>query len=61
MKRTAKLSPLATSTTELIDLVPLPHGRTHCPEESVSVQEEPTPLAGSYPAEFAKNWNRVIE
>ena len=45
--RTAKLAPLATKTTELTALVPLPQGKTHFPEASVSRHDEPGPRTGS--------------
>ena len=43
------------------DFVPPAHGRTHWPEESVALHDEPGPLAGSYPAANARDWKRVIE
>ena len=58
---TAKLTPFATSTIELMDFVPLPQGSTHCPDAFASVHDEPTPLTGSKPAEVAKDWKSVIE
>ena len=56
--RTAKLRPLATSTMELTDLVPLPHGRTHC---SDVVHVYPGPCAAFHPAEVARFWKSVME
>ena len=56
--RTAKLRPLATSTMELTDLVPLPQGRTHCSEV---VHVDPRPCAGFHPAEVARFWKSVKE
>lgn len=61
MVRTAKLTPLATRTMELTDLVPPDQGRTHCPEASGAEQDDPGPLTGSYPAAFASDWNNVME
>ena len=58
---TAKLTPVATRTTELTALVPCPQGRTHCPDASSARHEDPGPLTGSYPAIVASDWNRVIE
>ena len=47
---TAKLTPVATRTTELTLLVPPPQGTTHCPEESSAEQSDSGPATGSYPA-----------
>ena len=44
---TAKLAPLATKTTELTALVPLPQGKTHLPEALASRHDEPGPRTGS--------------
>jgi len=42
------------------DFVPEPHGRTQLPEPLES-QGLPGPLDGSNPAEYARDWKRVIE
>lgn len=57
----AKLTPLATSTTELTLLVPLPHGRRHPLEGVPELQGFPGPREASYPADVAKDWNNVME
>jgi hypothetical protein len=58
---TAKLRPFAINTTLETALVPPAHGRTHCPEASAALQDEPGPLTGSNPAAKAKDWKSVIE
>ena len=60
-RHTAKLVPLATKTIELIDLVPLPQGKTHFPDAPLPEQDEPGPRTGSYPAAVASPWKSVNE
>ena len=60
---TAKLIPLATSTTELTDLVEpeVPQGTTHWPDALSAIHEDPGPAIGSKPATVAHDWKSVIE
>jgi len=58
---TAKLTPVATRTTELTFFVPPAQGTTHRPEEPSAEQLDPGPATGSYPAAKARDWKRVIE
>ena len=62
-RHTAKLIPLATSTTELTDLVEpeVPQGTTHCPDAFCAIHEDPGPAIGSKPAAVAHDWKSVIE
>ena len=45
--------------TELTGFVPLPQGKTHSPDALASMQDEPGPRTGSYPAYVASSWNIV--
>jgi hypothetical protein len=38
---------------ELTDLVPLPQGNTHFPDDSLDKQDDPGPRTESYPAAVA--------
>ena len=52
---TAKLIPFAINTTLETAFVPPAQGRTHWPEASSALQDEPGPLIGSNPAAKASD------
>lgn len=58
---TAKLTPLATRTTEATLLVPLPQGRRHWLDGVPDAQGLPGPREASNAAEVARDWNKVME